>query len=263
MTAPRKPTSIRALLSRESVPATASEMTEARAIVVLEALSRERGDGPAHAAFHALLTDLSNWLVWSDGRYPDDSPGDVIAAEADGTIFLDDGITTWNPLRALAFLAGLDPEQQPPDDHVHPDIASGESRSLAEVEAELTDPQPTVSESVEAPHAPDCNCHECQPYEEWLSESVEALAEKVRPIREKREAAKQIVGKPGARHYARPTITLADIDTLLAALDALLARLAEANLWSGRSERSCSCSSPSSPSPVSSASRSSFLREGC
>jgi hypothetical protein len=206
MTAPRKPTSIRALLSRESVPATASEMTEARAIVVLEALSRERGDGPAHAAFHALLTDLSNWLVWSDGRYPDDSPGDVIAASFDGTIFLDDGITTWNPLRALAFLAGLDPEQQPPDDHVHPDIASGESWSLAEVEAELTDPQPTVSES------------------------VEALAEKVRPIREKREAAKQIVGKPGARHYARPTITLADIDTLLAALDALLARLAEANL---------------------------------
>ena len=43
------------------------------------------------------------WLSWSDGRYPDDSAGDVIAADVDGTIVLDDAITTWNPLRALAF----------------------------------------------------------------------------------------------------------------------------------------------------------------
>lgn len=35
---------------------------------------------------------------------PDISPGDVIAAEPDGTIILDDGITTWNPARATAFL---------------------------------------------------------------------------------------------------------------------------------------------------------------
>ena len=46
------------------------------------------------------------WLAWSDGRYPDESPGDVIHAEADGTITLDDGITTWNPLRALEWFAG-------------------------------------------------------------------------------------------------------------------------------------------------------------
>lgn len=37
-------------------------------------------------------------------RVPDWSPGDVIAAEEDGTITLDDGITTWNPERARAFL---------------------------------------------------------------------------------------------------------------------------------------------------------------
>jgi hypothetical protein len=38
------------------------------------------------------------------GGEPDISPGDVIAAEPDGTITLDDGITTWNPARATAFL---------------------------------------------------------------------------------------------------------------------------------------------------------------
>lgn len=45
------------------------------------------------------------WLEWSGGRYPDTSPGDVIDADVDGTIILDDGIVTWNPLRALTFLA--------------------------------------------------------------------------------------------------------------------------------------------------------------
>src|SRR4051794_21490463 len=34
------------------------------------------------------------------GGEPDISPGDVIAAKPDGTITLDDGITTWNPSRA-------------------------------------------------------------------------------------------------------------------------------------------------------------------
>ena len=43
----------------------------------------------------------ARWLEWSGGEYPDDSPGDVIHAEYDGTITLDDGVTTWNPLRAL------------------------------------------------------------------------------------------------------------------------------------------------------------------
>lgn len=38
------------------------------------------------------------------GGEPDISPGGVIAAEPDGTITLDDGITTWNPARATAFL---------------------------------------------------------------------------------------------------------------------------------------------------------------
>jgi hypothetical protein len=36
----------------------------------------------------------------------DESLGDVIAAYEDGTIVLDDGITTWNPRRAHAFLKG-------------------------------------------------------------------------------------------------------------------------------------------------------------
>jgi hypothetical protein len=49
--------------------------------------------------------DLERWMEWSDGRYPDDSPGDVIHATRDGTIVLDDGVTTWNPLRALAWYA--------------------------------------------------------------------------------------------------------------------------------------------------------------
>jgi hypothetical protein len=49
--------------------------------------------------------NLARWLAWSGGHYPDNSPGDVIAAYADGTIVLDDSVTTWNPLRALAFVA--------------------------------------------------------------------------------------------------------------------------------------------------------------
>jgi hypothetical protein len=43
---------------------------------------------------------------------PDVSPGDVIAAEPDGTIVLDDGITTWNPARACAFLLADDQKER-------------------------------------------------------------------------------------------------------------------------------------------------------
>ena len=51
-----------------------------------------------------LVDELQRWFAWSGGQYPDDSPGDVIAAYSDGTIVLDDGITTWNPLRALVWI---------------------------------------------------------------------------------------------------------------------------------------------------------------
>lgn len=37
-------------------------------------------------------------------REPDWSPGDVIAADAEGNILLDDGVWTWNPERAHTFL---------------------------------------------------------------------------------------------------------------------------------------------------------------
>ena len=63
----------------------------------------------ALAELQAQAEDARRWLAWSGGEYPDDSPGDVIAAEPDGTIVLDDAITTWNPLRALAFLAAASP----------------------------------------------------------------------------------------------------------------------------------------------------------
>ena len=53
-----------------------------------------------------LLRERDRWLEWSGGRYPDGSPGHAIDADADGTIVLDDGITTWNPLRALAWAMG-------------------------------------------------------------------------------------------------------------------------------------------------------------
>ena len=52
-----------------------------------------------------LAGQLAAWFRWSGGTPPDLSPGDVIAAWKDGSIALDDGITTWNPLRALDFLA--------------------------------------------------------------------------------------------------------------------------------------------------------------
>ena len=48
--------------------------------------------------------EVGKWLAWSNGQQPDDSTGDVIAAYDDGTIILDDSITTWNPLRALKFM---------------------------------------------------------------------------------------------------------------------------------------------------------------
>ncbi len=54
------------------------------------------------AALDRLVNERERWLSWSGGDYPDSSPGDVIAWKADGTITLDDAITTWNPLRALA-----------------------------------------------------------------------------------------------------------------------------------------------------------------
>jgi len=34
---------------------------------------------------------------------PDWSPGEVVAAYEDGTIVLDDGLTTWNPERARQY----------------------------------------------------------------------------------------------------------------------------------------------------------------
>jgi hypothetical protein len=40
----------------------------------------------------------------SGGKIPDTSPGYVIASYPDGTIVLDDGITTWNPERACKYL---------------------------------------------------------------------------------------------------------------------------------------------------------------
>ena len=51
----------------------------------------------------AAERELRLWLAWSNDQRPDHSPGDVIAAELDGTIILDDGITTWNPLRSGEF----------------------------------------------------------------------------------------------------------------------------------------------------------------
>lgn len=38
---------------------------------------------------------------------PDESPGDVIAAYEDGTIVLDDSLTTWNPRRAFCFVQAM------------------------------------------------------------------------------------------------------------------------------------------------------------
>ncbi len=61
-----------------------------------------------------LLAENQRWLTWSGGRYPDDSPGDVITAYADGSILLDDGILTWNPLRALEWI------------HDHPEALAGD-----------------------------------------------------------------------------------------------------------------------------------------
>lgn len=52
--------------------------------------------------YDRIASELLRWHQWSGGNFPDESPGDVIAWEPDGSIVLDDGVTTWNPLRALA-----------------------------------------------------------------------------------------------------------------------------------------------------------------
>ena len=88
-------------------------VAEARVVVLELALKLACGNWkrPRNALskkadeFEARAEAAKKWLEWADGRYPDDSPGDVIAAEPDGTIILDDSITTWNPIRALAFVA--------------------------------------------------------------------------------------------------------------------------------------------------------------
>jgi hypothetical protein len=53
----------------------------------------------------ARAADLDRWNSWSGGGQPDDTPGEVIIAYADGSIMLDDAIATWNPLRALGWYA--------------------------------------------------------------------------------------------------------------------------------------------------------------
>lgn len=56
-------------------------------------------------ARHRDGLDAAKWLEWSGGNYPEDTPGDVIAAWPDGDIMLDDSLTIWNPLRALRYVA--------------------------------------------------------------------------------------------------------------------------------------------------------------
>lgn len=66
-------------------------------------------DGQAEALADEVLrlrSESGKWLAWSTGRYPDATVGTVVAAYADGSIVLDDGLMTWNPLRALEFVAG-------------------------------------------------------------------------------------------------------------------------------------------------------------
>jgi len=70
-----------------------------------EALRAEKDAVEQADRADAAEAEVKRWLDWSGGQHPDDSPGDVIAAYPDGTIVLDDDITTWNPLRACAWLA--------------------------------------------------------------------------------------------------------------------------------------------------------------
>lgn len=82
----------------------------------------------------AIPDDTGGWVHYSDWeamkgerdrakaeKEPDVSVGDVIAAAPDGTIVLDDGITTWNPSRAVAFL-----------------VAQAKAQAMAEVREALT-----------------------------------------------------------------------------------------------------------------------------
>jgi hypothetical protein len=97
-------------------------VADPRVTAIEEALSYEGDYAPtanvrdagkaALASLDADLADRQRWLAWSDGQYPDESPGDVISAEPDGTIVLDDGITTWNPRRAAAFFAARAADRQ-------------------------------------------------------------------------------------------------------------------------------------------------------
>jgi hypothetical protein len=81
----------------------AEEMHNSEANAEFVAAARE--DVPwLLAELRRTQTALEAWLAWSGGQYPDESPGDVIHALSDGTIVLDDGITTWNPLRALTWI---------------------------------------------------------------------------------------------------------------------------------------------------------------
>jgi hypothetical protein len=77
-----------------------SDTLKARLADLANAVDKDRG-------FETMLTDTLREalarieelerLTWLDF-----SPGDVVHWYADGTIVLDDGVTTYNPLRALA-----------------------------------------------------------------------------------------------------------------------------------------------------------------
>ena len=80
-------------------PAWTTGMTPQELLRSFELSSTRRQDEQIVDELVALAEQAARWLAWSGGDYPDDSPGDVIHAEADGTITLDDGIVTWNPKR--------------------------------------------------------------------------------------------------------------------------------------------------------------------
>jgi hypothetical protein len=87
------------------------------------------------------------WLEWSDGRYPDDSPGDVISASTDGTIVLDDGITTWDPIRATEYFKGQVDALEVERDEAY---AVG-LRQIDELEAVINEVGPLMEEAMSRP----------------------------------------------------------------------------------------------------------------
>lgn len=79
-------------------------VTDERAHARKDAASDLRSHKALVEELYSAREELAKWMKWSGGRFPEATIGDVIHAEKDGSITLDDSLEIWNPVRAVEFV---------------------------------------------------------------------------------------------------------------------------------------------------------------